>query len=99
MSGANNSHQPAETFSIGDTSFEAEVVNFVEKVLLPQGWELIKWTRLPYLCEGDINQAFYWLDDALFVVRPQRNPSDPTLTLETTCPRPSKFWVSNDKDK
>jgi len=63
-------HQPKELLPIKGTSFEAEVVNFVEKVLKPNGWELIKWSRVPYLCDGDIRQAYYWLDDALFLIRP-----------------------------
>lgn len=96
--GANKSHEPDEAIPIGDDSFEAEVTNFIDKVLVPQGWELIKWTRLPYLCEGDIQQAFYWLDDALFVIRPKTTDFS---TESTTCPRPStstSFWISKDNE-
>lgn len=59
-----------ETLNIKAKNFEAEVKNFVDEVLSPNGWELLRWTRLPYLCEGDFQQAYYWLSDALFVIRP-----------------------------
>jgi len=64
-------HAPSERLPINGPNFEAEIVNFVTKVLEPNGWELVKWTRLPYLCQGDIHQAYYWLDDAVFVIRPK----------------------------
>ena len=30
---------------------------------------LLRWTRLPYLCSGDSVQTFYYLDNALFLLR------------------------------
>jgi len=68
----NKSHIPTEFLPINATNFEGEVNNFIEKVLKPNQWEVISWTRLPYICEGDIKQAFYWLDDAVFVIKPRQ---------------------------
>lgn len=49
-------------------SFEEQVTSFINNVLGPAGFTVEMWTQLPYLCEGDLNQAYYWLDDAVFVV-------------------------------
>lgn len=69
--------------------------NFVEKVLVPRGFELIRWTRLTYLCEGDIQQAFYWLDDVIFVVKAKEwegagcsGEGFEGAKVENTCPKP-----------
>jgi len=77
------SHRPKERLPIPGNSYEAEVVNFVEKVLIPNGWELVKWTRVPYLCDGDINQAYYHLDDAVFLIRPNPNAMFTENALKT----------------
>ena len=63
------SHEPKDKLPISGRNFEVEIVNFIEKVLTPNGWEVVKWTRLPYLCDGDMHQAYYWLNDAVFVIR------------------------------
>lgn len=103
---ATDSHEPSETLKIGDKTYEGEVKNFVEKVLTPQGWEVIKWTRLPYLCEGDMQQAFYWLDDVIFVIQPKSTTTDesPPLSQQEsdTCDNPAatpttSFWISSDQ--
>ncbi|ODN03316.1 Methyltransferase-like protein 9, partial [Orchesella cincta] len=82
--GQHKTTEPTETLMIEDKTFEGEVRNFVENVLTPNGWDVVKWTKLPYLCEGDINQAFYWLDDVVFVVRPK---IEQCLKSENACPR------------
>jgi len=38
-------------------------------VLCPLGFTPVAVTRLPYLCEGDFHQEFYYLDDAVLVLR------------------------------
>ena len=50
-------------------SFEESVSIMVENVLIPAGFEIVSWTKLPYLCEGDGNKEFYVLDDAVFVLK------------------------------
>jgi hypothetical protein len=44
----------------------------VEKVLTPTGWELVRWTKVPYLCEGSATHEYYKLDDALMVLRKRK---------------------------
>ena len=67
--GVGGDHQPEERMPIKGISFEEQAANFINNVLIPAGFRLEMWTQLPYLCEGDLNQAYYWLDDAVFVVR------------------------------
>lgn len=41
----------------------------VEEVFEPLGFELLKLTRLPYLCEGNMEQSFYFLHDYVFILK------------------------------
>jgi SAM-dependent methyltransferase len=52
-------------------SFEESVSVFAERVLKPIGFEIVSWTKLPYLCEGDGDKEFYVLDDVVFVLKAQ----------------------------
>jgi len=63
-------NEPHEKIVLHGTTFEAQAVEFVEKVLEPSGFRVIRWTRLPYLCEGDMYRSLYWLDDAVFLLQP-----------------------------
>jgi hypothetical protein len=62
-------HKPEEILSIEGEGFEAQVVSALEMFSLA-GFEVVRWSRLPYLCEGDLGQSYYWLDDAVFVLKP-----------------------------
>ncbi|XP_013391027.1 methyltransferase-like protein 9 [Lingula anatina] len=64
----NQDHIPAEYLYIQGKTFEDQVTSFVEDIFKPVGFKLLKFTRLPYLCEGDLNSSFYVLDDAVFVL-------------------------------
>lgn len=45
-------------------------INFLcENVLEPLGFDLLKFTRLPYLCEGNMEQSFYYLHDYVFIFK------------------------------
>ena len=50
-------------------SFEESLVRLVEDVLVPMGFEVTKWTKLPYLCEGDAEAEYYVLDDAVLFLK------------------------------
>ncbi|KAG5498622.1 hypothetical protein JKF63_02908 [Porcisia hertigi] len=50
-------------------SFEQSLSKLVENVLVPMGFELIRWTRLPYLCEGNLRIEYALLNDAVFILR------------------------------
>ncbi|XP_055644666.1 protein-L-histidine N-pros-methyltransferase [Toxorhynchites rutilus septentrionalis] len=45
---------------------EKEIEKFFEQ-LEYVGFKILSWTKAPYLCEGDFNQSFYWLDDIVVV--------------------------------
>lgn len=55
-------------FSRCDMKFEDQVNALVREVLEPAGFIVIRWTKLPYLCEGDFARAFYKLNDAVFLL-------------------------------
>ncbi|KAG8183997.1 hypothetical protein JTE90_029137 [Oedothorax gibbosus] len=63
-------HRPSETIPVQGKTFEEQVSSLVRTLFEPAGFRVERWSRLPYLCEGDLDQAFYWLNDALFVLRP-----------------------------
>lgn len=47
-------------------------INYLtEEVFEPIGFELLKITRLPYLCEGNMQQSYYYLHDYVFVFKAQ----------------------------
>lgn len=62
-------HSPSQVLDIDGCTFESQVAALMKNVLEPVGYEILRWTRLPYLCEGDLRQAYYWLDDVVFVMR------------------------------
>lgn len=50
-------------------SFEKQAEILVNEVLIPAGFEIVRWTKLPYFSEGDLARAFYKLDDAVFLLK------------------------------
>ncbi|OWF48006.1 methyltransferase-like protein 9 [Mizuhopecten yessoensis] len=62
-------HKPTENIMIQGKTFEDQCKSFVESVFEPAGFEVEKFSRLPYLCEGDMHQSFYMLQDAVFVLK------------------------------
>ena len=46
------------------------IVSAVE-VLRRAGFDLVRWSRVPYLCEGDLNQPIYHLTDFILVLKHQ----------------------------
>lgn len=64
-------HSPEEKLLIQGHNFEEQVQFFIMKVFEPAGFDVEKFSRLPYLCEGDLHQSFYVLDDAVFVLKPK----------------------------
>ncbi|KAH6920421.1 hypothetical protein HPB50_028591 [Hyalomma asiaticum] len=61
--------KPLETLHVRGSTLEQQVQSLYSNVVVPAGFILESWTRLPYLCEGDIEQAYYWLDDVVMVLR------------------------------
>ena len=63
-------HSPLEKLNITGSTFEDQVMYLVEAVFRPAGFVVEAFTRLPYLCEGDLWHSFYILTDAVFVLKP-----------------------------
>ncbi|GBL84945.1 Methyltransferase-like protein 9 [Araneus ventricosus] len=62
-------NQPSEKISVKGKKFEEQASYLATNLFQQNGFQVLRWTRLPYLCEGDLDQAFYWLNDALFVMK------------------------------
>lgn len=60
-------NKPTEELGITGQTFEDQVSSMIE-VLEGEGFRVEAWSRVPYLCQGDLNQAYYWLHDAIFVI-------------------------------
>ncbi len=61
---------PSELLPISeDGNWEESVGELWDGTLKPLGFELVTVSRLPYLCEGDLNQDYYSLDDVILVLR------------------------------
>ncbi|XP_060717798.1 methyltransferase-like protein 9 isoform X1 [Tachysurus vachellii] len=63
--------RPAEHIHVKGTTWEEQVKNLSDGIFHSVGLEVEAVTRLPYLCEGDMHQDFYVLDDAVYVLKPQ----------------------------
>ncbi|KAH9488880.1 Methyltransferase-like protein 9 [Bulinus truncatus] len=61
-------HEPVEYLHIKGSNFEEQVEHFTN-VFKQARFEVEAFTRLPYLCEGDLRHTFYMLTDAVFVLR------------------------------
>ncbi|KFQ03244.1 Methyltransferase-like 9, partial [Leptosomus discolor] len=61
--------KPSEVLEIKGHTWE-EQVNSLPEVFSRAGFAIEAFTRLPYLCEGDMYNDYYVLDDAVFVLKP-----------------------------
>jgi len=59
-------HKPTQNLGIGGSGFESQLVSAV-LAIEERGFSLLTWSRVPYLCEGDLTQPIYQLNDALMV--------------------------------
>ena len=64
------SREPKQSLDISGAEF-ADQVESVVAILQSFGFNLLSWTRVPYLCEGDALHSIYILDDAVFVFKLQ----------------------------
>lgn len=63
----NTNHLPNELLNIKGDLPEEQINSLLENIFQPLGFKLKKFTRLPYLCEGDIERSYYFLFDYIFV--------------------------------
>lgn len=66
--GERSDHKPSEYLPIKGNSPESQVASLIDRVFTPLGLRCLAWSKLPYLCEGDLGQAYYVLDDIVFVL-------------------------------
>jgi 2-polyprenyl-3-methyl-5-hydroxy-6-metoxy-1,4-benzoquinol methylase len=64
----NNDHSPNESIHIQGRLPEEQINEFILNVFQPLGFQLKKLSRLPYLCEGDMERSYYFLSDYIFVL-------------------------------
>ncbi|CDS37367.1 methyltransferase9 [Echinococcus multilocularis] len=71
-------NEPLEMMEVSKSrAWEVQFDSFLTNVLQPAGFDLIRWTRVPYLCEGDFSRSFYSLNDVVMIVKPSGDPSQP----------------------
>lgn len=61
--------KPSEIITVNGSTWEEQVNSLVKDLFQPCGFTVEQFTRVPYLCEGDLYQDYYMLDDALFVLK------------------------------
>jgi len=64
-------HRPEEMLAIDATSIQSQASSFITAVLQPMGFQVISWSKVPYLCQGDLQRTFYHLSDLLFALKLQ----------------------------
>lgn len=87
VEGGSSGTQPLEVLHVRGSTLERQAQSLYRDVLVPAGFVVESWTRLPYLCEGDLEQAYYWLDDVVLVLRAAESgevgdPADPSVPFE-----------------
>ena len=63
----NDDHRPDESLHLHGDYPEEQINDLLSRIFRPLGFALKKFTRLPYLCEGDLERSYYFLFDYLFV--------------------------------
>lgn len=66
---ARNSREPNQLLNIEGSTFIEQVDSFAQLMHNSYGFELQAWSRVPYLCQGDLLHSVYYLDDALFLFK------------------------------
>lgn len=59
---------PSEELPVENGGWEVGVSSLWDGVLRPLGYSPLALSRVPYLCEGDMDTDYYALDDALLVL-------------------------------
>lgn len=66
--GERSDHKPSEYLPVKGNGLEGQITSIIDRVFTPVGLRCLAWSKLPYLCEGDMGQAYYVLDDVVFVL-------------------------------
>jgi hypothetical protein len=71
-------------------TFERSLALLAQRVLLPMGFEIEAWSRVPYISEGDSSQDLYFLDDALLLLKVPASGSAGGRTAEQQQQQPTE---------
>ena len=61
-------HRPEEELPIVGRTFEEQACSLMN-LLRSLGFRVVSWSRVPYLCEGDLDRSFYHLSDMLVALQ------------------------------
>ncbi|XP_047134836.1 protein-L-histidine N-pros-methyltransferase isoform X1 [Hydra vulgaris] len=64
---------PSEELQVKGRTIEAQIQSLHDDIFKAVGFEVIKFTRLPYLCEGDLYNDYFVLNDIVFVLKKSKN--------------------------
>ena len=76
---------PSQHLPICGRTIEQQIVSLHDSVFQPAGFDVVSFTRLPYLCEGDLNTDFFVLNDVVFVLKPRLGLEPSLLNSEGHC--------------
>ncbi|XP_067912718.1 methyltransferase-like protein 9 [Heterodontus francisci] len=62
--------RPSEYLEVTGETWEEQVASLSNDVFSKAGFAIESFTRLPYLCEGDLYNDHYVLDDVVFILKP-----------------------------
>jgi len=62
-------HKPSEKIVVGGDTFEEQVVSIIKKIEEFGNLDLVSWSRVPYLCEGDLSRPLYHLNNAIMLFK------------------------------
>ena len=65
---AKENYEPSQALQITGETVMQQVESLVS-LFEQNGFDLLAWTRLPYLCEGDMVHSVYYLDDIVFLLQ------------------------------
>ncbi|CAI2356805.1 unnamed protein product [Caenorhabditis sp. 36 PRJEB53466] len=77
------STRPENFLNVQGRLYADHVHQMIINVFTPANFEVVRWTRLPYLCEGDMRYPAYYLPDAVFLLKPVE-PKPTTVTPKAT---------------
>lgn len=77
---------PQERLPISGDTIEEQIISLHDDVFEPNGFEVVKFTRLPYLCEGDLHNDFFLLTDILFLLKTTNQSSTVVDFSKESCP-------------
>ena len=66
---AKENFEPTQRLNITSDQTVGQQVQSVVNIFQEFDFELVRWTRVPYLCEGDTVHSVYYLDDMLFLFK------------------------------